>query len=269
MRAEGREFYGIVHAFEPLAASAVGSEDVVVIDGDFDFQLHGWTAVYTSDQAKVQILIEDQRLWDVPAYVKQLGTGREPRYLTPTRLVPASASYRVIADDRQTVAAENTVRILSFGQRIYRAPQRTPVLYHTEEPFTYVANFTADNGGIGTIAASGILTFGIGISSEADFEVTALSIFSDHAATLEIDSTGTGLKWFSEPVHVALLGGTGFGAEATRPFPLTVPMHIPARGSLNVRCANLDTANANRVQVLFHGKRCKPAGGIPSVHGGR
>lgn len=264
-QARRREFFGLVHQWTPLAASAVQTPDDIAIDGQSDVLVHARAAIYTDGQARVRFERVPGRMESTVEFdVSALGSGLFPKYLPTPQLISRGSIYRALASDRQTVVAANTIRILHLAQKVYDSPFEPGKMFHGTEPFAYVADFTTQ--GIGAIAASGSLMFATPIDSEADFDVYQVSIIADFDATIEIETSGKALKWFSEPCHIGLLGASNPNAaisSGARPFRLPSPVMVAAGGTILTTVNNLNTVNANRVQVIYEGVKLSPPGGVP------
>jgi hypothetical protein len=261
-----REFFGLVHEFNSLAASAVGTTDDIAIDGQADVLIHARASIYTDGQAKIRFERVPGELDGSAAYfLPELGTGQFPSCLDQPMMLRRGCVFRAIADDRQTVAAANVIRILHIAQKVYDSPFEPGKMYLGAEPFRLVADFTAQ--GIGAVPASGSLQFPNSIDSAADFDIYSVVVLSDQAVTIEIETTGKALKWFNKPCHSALLGGTGFNAaipSGGKPFELPSPVFVPASGAIITTVNNL-VAASNRVQVIYRGVKLTPPRGVQAM----
>ena len=272
-----REFFGIVHRLatetgNAVGVGAIGATDSVQIDGQADFLASALAASFNNAQGnageiKVQFLIQpDRNLFQVPVFVGTLGVGLFPRRLQMPQLVPRAQTFSMVADDRRTVQVGTTsVRALHIGQKVYERPFEASKAYHEVLPYDFVANFTANDGGIGALAANGSNVFPINVFSDTDFDIYHVTIIADGDATLQVETSGKSLQWFNRPCHIDLLGGSPPNAtipSGARPFTLPSPSRVPAAGSIIVSVADLSGA-LNRVQVIFHGLRMRPPGGLP------
>lgn len=261
------EFFGLVHQIIPLASGAIRGADNVAIDGQADLLIYKQSAIYGDGQIKVDFqLSQGTKLTELPMFISALGgQGGPARILASPFLVPRGSTFTMFADDRQTVAAAQNIRVLHAGVKVFDSPFEPARVYHTVEAFDYVANFTANDSGIGALAANGTLAYPVEIASDHDFEIVKMAILADGDATVQIATTGKALEWFNRACHIALLGGTAFNASPPSgawPFILPSPVFVPKAGSIQVTAADLSGA-ANRLQVIFHGRRLKPSGGVP------
>ena len=261
-----REFYGLVHQFVPLAASVRGAQDNVQVDGQADFLLHATNAVYEDGQAKVQFVIQpDRNLFQTPVFIGALGRGNFPRWMQVPALIPRAQTFTCIADDRQAIPGTNTIRILHVGQKVYDRPFEAARAYTHVNEYDFVSNFTNDDGGVGPLAANGTNIAPINVFADADFDIYKVSILADGDATIQIETSGKALSWFNRPCSIALLAGTTINAAIPAgawPFKLPGPLRVPASGSIVTTVADL-SGFSNRIQVIFHGVRLKPPGGLP------
>jgi hypothetical protein len=128
-----------------------------------------------------------------------------------------------------------------------------------------VANFTANDGGPGAIAAGSTQIFTLRADGDSDFEVQKITVVSDGPCTVQIQSDND--NWFVAALRSELLGGSNIETTAgtfsgERPFILPAPRLITGAGYITSTVANLDAVNANRVQVTYWGVRLYPAGGL-------
>jgi hypothetical protein len=265
-RPRRREFFGLVHEFNPLAASAVQIPDDIAIDGQADILIHARAAVYTDGQAKVRFERVPGELDGSAAYfVSALGSGAFPGWLAQPMLLRRGAVFRATADDRQLVPAANIIRILHVAQKVYDTPFEPGKTYLGAEPFVLVADFTAQ--GIGAVPASASIQFPNVIDSSYDFDIYEVVLLSDAAFTVEIETSGKALKWFNKPCHTSLLGGTAFNAgpsSGALPFKLPSPVFVAAAGAIITTVNNL-VAASNRVQVIYKGVKLTPPRGLHAL----
>lgn len=261
-----KEFYGLIHQFLPLAAGTLGNTDNVQVDGQADFLIYSMAAAYDDGQAQVQFVVQpDRNLFSFPVWVPALGTGSFPKRYSAPFVIPRAQTFTCVADARQVVPADQSVRILHIGMKQYDTPFEAARAYQNVFPYDYEANFTSFNGGIGPVPSLGVLSYPINVFSDSDFDIYSVTVFSDGEATLQINSSGKALDWFNRPCHVALMGGTNVNApipSGGRPFTLPAPFRVPSSGSILITAADLSGAE-NQVQVIFHGLRMKPPGGLP------
>lgn len=274
-----RTFFGIVHQFLPLASGARGTEDTVTIDGQSDFSVSRFATTAQDNQAKIQLRNGTGLFYnDQPIFISEFGSGQFPLPLTALPLmartsmrhgfiVPRANTYTAAAWDRQTVPGTNNIRLLSIGAKIFKDPFEPAKAYHKVRSYRYTANFTADDGGGGPIAANAVRDFPVGISGDADFDIYGFSIVADDPnLTLRIQISGRQEEWFNRACHGLLLGATPINAaipSGGTPFLLPYPYRVPAAGFINCQVADLSGA-PNRVQIVFHGLWCEPAYGIPT-----
>lgn len=264
-KARSREFFGVIHQLLPLAASAVQINDDVPLDGQADFLSFGRAATFTDGQAKVRFeRVPGRYDASAPYFISSLGSGRFPLYYPQPLLIPRGTTYRMWADDREVVAANNNLRVLHIGQKVFDTPFESAKLYTWVEPDRLVADFTAQNP-IGALTALGTLQFALQVSSEFDFDISKVVVLSDGPITVDIETTGKALKWFNRSIHSFLLGGSAFNAgelSGQWPFRLPSPVLVPASGVILVTVTDLSNA-ANRVQIMFDGLKMAPARGMP------
>lgn len=263
-RARYREFFGLVHQILPLAASGRQITDDAQIDGRSDFLVHARAATFQDGQAKVRFeRVPGKYDASTPYYISSLGSGQYPIYYAQPLVIVRGTTYRLWADDRQTVPLTNNLRVLHIGQKVFPQPFESARLYTWAEPFRLIADFTVE--GVGALAANQTGQAPLSVQAEYDFDVLRMLVLSDGPVTVDVVTTGKAMRWFSRPCHSDLVGGTGFNA-ATRagewPFRLPSPVRVPASGVIDVSVADLSGV-ANRVQVLFDGISLMPPGGLP------
>jgi hypothetical protein len=268
-----REFFGIVHQLLPLGAGALGAADNVQVDGQADFLDFATATSYVNvaggieGEIKVQLVIQpDKYLFQAPVFIGALGTGFFPRYFASPRLIPRAQTYTLLGWDRQLVPAATNIRVLHIGQKQYDQPFEDAKAYRTVEPYDFVCNFTNDDGGVGALTAGLATANPINVFSDADFDIYKVSIIADGPAQIQVETSGKALLWFNRPVDIALLGGSQPDAplpSGAWPFRLPSPCRVPAAGSIVTTIQDTSLAPMNRVQVIYHGIRMKPPGGLP------
>jgi hypothetical protein len=271
-----KTFYGVSHQFAAgektvaLAAGQVGAKDVVVLDGTWDFVAVARGAIWspvTGDQAKVMIKENRRELFDTPQYLHAFGMGRYPQFIEPNPLVlHGGADFAVVLDDRQTVAAAITARLLHYGYTVHKAPVQEARWYAEAEEWSYTADFTAEGPNGAAIVANGSSDLPMNIDPDGDFQLYKLAIVSDGDCKVQILNADRHQNLFAPAsgVHSFLLQGTIFGADPTSggwPFRLLTPEFVKAASSLSVMVSDLSSA-ANRVQVIGRGRKLKPPGGL-------
>jgi hypothetical protein len=263
------EFYGIVHQLLPLASGARGSQDNVQIDGQSDFIIDKQSAVYDSGQAKIRIEVSPGMFTeDVPFFISAIGKGLWPNVMSGPLLIPRGSQFNLRADDRQTVQGTNNIRILHIGRKYYDRPFQSGRIYTSVKPMRLTANFTADDGGVGTVAANATTGTAIPIPADWDFEIRKLVLLADGDFSFQVMTTGKALLWFNRFCHSGLCGGTNFEADPTSgawPFILPSPVLVPATGAIQLQLTDLGKVvggGANRIQVIFQGNRLQPRGGL-------
>jgi hypothetical protein len=273
-----KTFYGVSHQFAAgertvaLTAGQVGAKDVVVLDGSWDFVAVARAAIWspvTGDQGKVMMKVNRKDLFDAPRYLGTVGTGRYPQYLPLPLVLHGGADFSAVVDDRQIVPAALTVRLLHFGYTVEKSPVQDARWYSEAEPWSYMADFTAEGPTGAAIAANGAMSLPIVIDPDSDNQVYKLSIISDGECKIQVKNASRHQNWFNPAsgVHNFLLGGTTFGADppvGAWPFvlPESVPEFVTNKGALMITVADTSAAT-NRVQVIVDGRKLKPAGGLP------
>ena len=259
-------------SFETLTASAIDSRDQFVVGAEgIGFEILKTSVLAQNYGAKVllELTPQGQKLSNVPMFLSLFGTGRLPQYWSPGIFLPIATTLVVAADDRQLIAGAQNVRIAFHGRKVYRQPVYPRREYRTYFPYSYVANFTADNGGVGALTANGVSILNIPTDGSADFEVRAISIVSDAAITLQVASESD--NWFQETMRSELFGGSLVelptdGGSGEYAFRLPAPRFVPGAEPISVYVTEAGGV-ANRVQIAFHGNKLYPKGGlaIPEV----
>jgi len=262
-------YYGIVHQLLPMGAGAAGADDPVQVDGQADFLIREQRAIYQDGQDRVNFRIGSGRyLASQPFPISALGAGQFPAVMPwKGRLIPRATSFTMLAWDRKAVAGTNNLRVLHSGMKVYSTPFERARAYERAEPYRYVANFTAqDENAVGPLAANGALTGVLALDGDADFDIYAMTVLADDPRiTLQVQMASTGVNWWNRAAHGLLLGATAFNAAIPAggtPLWLPRPTRLPATGAISVDATDLSGAQ-NRVQVIFHGLRCSPPGGLP------
>lgn len=263
------KYFAFQHAFTGatiLASGARGSRVVLQMPGDFDFYVMKISCLADNYAVKVrhEITSVSEGFETVPVYLSNFGTGRLPLQINPAWILPRNSIFTLIADDRQLIAGTNNVRVVYHGAKVSPFPLVPARRYHRAKQYIYPANFTADDDGTGALTASSQQIFTRRIDGEADFEVQKITIVSDGACQFNVQSDSD--NWFSTDLRSELFGGTTietppFGASGEYPFILPAPRIVSAGGYLATTVTDLSVAT-NRVQILYHGVRLYPAGGL-------
>jgi len=124
--------------------------------------------------------------------------------------------------------------------------------------FTYVASFL-------NAAANTVTAFDLAIEADADFyAVTMTGIAgvgnppSDLVVTgfvpalVRIKSSASGADWSDQPVAWTSYFGRG-DQKDFYPFLFRPPRRMPRNSNVRVELTNLDTVNAIRARIAFHG----------------
>lgn len=119
---------------------------------------------------------------------------------------------------------------------------------------------------VATLAASGVATQQLNIQADADFiwqKATYFATIADAAqtdssrvipvATVQITDTSSGRELQSQAVGISAIFGTG-----ELPYILPTPRLFPARSTQKFQFANLDSANAYRIQLVLSGYKAYP-----------
>lgn len=278
------KFFTYLHQFVPgitvgWAVGALQIRDAFQVDGDADFHIMK-QAVLAFD-TNGTLVGQDTLAFEVSPvsesfnfseqFVASFGTGRLaskmgrfPLILPRNAIFTAKASQRSIAVGGQPP----TILIAHFGAKVYRNPYLGAKTYLQQKPYTYIANFTGFDGGVGQIAAASTAIATVRTDGASDFDVLKVTVVSDAAVTIQIRTDEN--NWFLRPIRSELLGGSqitalggpGFTWSGELPFDMTVPKLITAAGYLNVQVTNLDAVNPINCQVSFWGQRLYPAGGV-------
>jgi hypothetical protein len=255
------------HEFLPLAASAVQQRQSVNIEGNADFAVTGISVMADDLAAKLRFEVTPlaESFQFLPLYLANLGSGRRPFKFNPPIVLRRNCIFTGIADDRQTIAAANNIRIGYHGLKLYQNPLLPARRYDLGKPFTYIANFTSDDGGQGPVAANGVAIANLRVDGDSDFEVLKITIVSDGPCTFRPQSAGD-VYWFQQELRSELFGGstieTPDPSSGEYPFELPQPYVIPAGGFLATFVTDV-SGFANRIQVAYTGVRLYPGGGYP------
>ena len=253
-----------------LGSGAIGTRVLIPIAGEADFAIVKTAALADNYGAKVQMLITpvNEQLQIAPCFLSSFGSGRLPKVYTPPWYVSRSAVITLIFDDRQLVAGAQNVFVALHGLKVFRTPFLPARSYAAQKQYAYIANFTADDGGVGALASNGTAWATVRTDGDSDFEVTKLSVLSDGPVKLQIQSDGD--YWMNSALRGELLSGSNIehpegagvvGGSGEFPFVLPVPRIVTGGGYLSVFATDLSGAG-NRCQVIFHGPRLYPAGGL-------
>jgi hypothetical protein len=278
------KFFTYLHQFVPGTTSgwgvgAVGIRDQFQVDGDADFHImkqavlafDSLGVLVGSDTLAFEVSPVSESFNFAEAFVASYGSGRLPNQMGRYPLIlPRNAVFTAKARQLSLIPAETapTILIAHFGAKVYRNPYISAKTYLQQKPYTYVANFTAFDGGVGAIPAGATSIFSLRTDGASDFDVLKMTVVADAPVTIQVRTDED--NWFLRAIRGELLGasqienlvGPGFTWSGELPFAMTVPKLISAAGYINVQVANLDAVNANRVQVSFWGQRLYPAGGV-------
>lgn len=262
-------YFAYLHAFDPLAASAVGSRDDFVVSAEADFEIMKIAVLANNYGAKIRLEAtpQSESYTSVPIFLSALA-GRKPLILDPGLRLRRNSVVTAILDDRQTTAASQSIFIAYHGRKVGDHPYLPPRVYHFAKPYWYVANFTANDGGSGALAANGTGAASIRTDGDSDFEVRKILCVSDAEFACQVESQGGDL-WFNEFMRSELLSGSLIETPPVNvpyfageyPFELPAPRVIQGANYITVHVEERGSA-ANRIQVIFYGVRLYPAGGV-------
>lgn len=279
-RPQDAKFFTYLHAFTPnvgqWVAGAVGARDSFQVDGDAEF--------HVLKQAILAFDANGQRLGDTVAFevspvsegfnflemfLSGYGSGPRPGIVPTPLVLPRSAIFTAIANNRNNTATLPTILVAHFGAKVYRNPYLPQRVYRQQKPYAYSATYSAFAGtaGSGVIPASGVGIVSLRTDGDSDFDVRKITVVSDAPVTVQVQSDED--KWFLRPLRSELLGGSlievggalGF-VSGEYPFIMPVPRLISGAGYINTTLTNTDAVNAVRAQVVFWGTRLYPAGGV-------
>lgn len=271
-----KTFYGVTHQFASgektvaLTAGQLNVSDTVVMGGSVPFVIVARAGIWspaTAEQGKIRVKANRKDLFSDACFLATFGTGRYPQYLPKELVLDGGADFVVTLDDRQTVTTAITARFLHYGYLRHNEPVQAARFYSEAEPWRYVADFTAEGPNAAAVTASGSISLPINIDQDGDFQVYKVTLVSDGAFKVQISNSDRHQDWFwPGPVHAQLLGGVSFGGDPSAgawPFrlPESVPEFVSAGSSLKVAVSDISAAT-NRVQVIFDGRKLKPAGGF-------
>lgn len=281
---QNTKFFTYQHQFIPgttvgWGAGALGIRDSFQVDGDADFHILKQAVLAFEDDeiAPGTIVLGDTLSFEVSpvsesfnfteTFLSQYGTGRLPSQLQTPIVLPRNAVYTAKASSRNNLGVATRILIAHFGAKVYRNPYIGARVYRQQKPYTYVANFTAFDGGAGQIAAGSTAIFTLRTDGDSDFDVRKMTVVADAPVTIQVRSDDD--NWFHRPIRSELLGGSQievFGAQGSisgeLPFFLPVPRLITAAGYINIQVTNSDVVNAIDCQIGFWGQRLYPAGGV-------
>lgn len=273
-----------IYSAEALALAGNGETTFRTnIENDSDFEIFDRVATAISQNYRVKMAetSSGRQMHDAAlAGASAFGDGRRPfRLPVSKRLKRASTLITTFRDES---GAANEIRAAYIGAKVFkRRPFPIPE-YVAREAFDYTAPFVettgaaADPDGAGTIPASGTGIFNIRIQEDADFEIRKLTIThnlaalpagSSSIATIRFADETYGYAFMDRPIPVESLGAAVF-SDASRSgmyaFRLRVPKLMRHASVLSVTIRNLDTVNALRIRVTFHGAKLyssQPVGG--------
>lgn len=278
------KFFTYLHQFVPnvtqgWVAGAQAIRDSFQVDGDADFHIMK-QAVLAFD-ANGTLVGRDTLAFEVSpvseafnfseTFVASYGSGRLPNQIGRFPLIlPRNAIYTCKATQRSIAVGGQppTILIAHFGAKVYRNPYLSAKTYLQQKPYTYVANFTAFDGGVGQIAAASTAIASLRTDGASDFDVLKVTVAADAPVTIQVRTDEN--NWFLRAIRgellgasqITALGGPTFTWTGELPFMMTVPKLVTAAGYINVQVTNLDTVNPINCQVSFWGQRLYPAGGV-------
>lgn len=284
--AQWGKYFAYVHQFLPLPASSVRAQRSFSVDGSYDFLIQKVAASFTNGAVLLQTQVSPmgEVFEQAPIYGAGWGSGQHPEIVGGGRLRPPhefgvpevlsrNSVFTLFATDGQIAPADQNVLLCYHGTKVSRAPLIPARKYAVAKPFKYPATFdalTSDNNGnpTGPIPAGQTRIFTIVVDQEGDFDVSSLTVVADTSVTVSIVSDSD--NWFLSPLPLDLLGGSliettsvpGQFFSGQYPFVLPGPRLITSAGYIQVTVSNLDLVNATRCQVVFHGQRLYPSGGL-------
>jgi len=275
-RPQRAKFFTYVNTFEPLAAGAVAVRDSFQVDGDANFWIFKQAVLAFTEAGAVQrddtIGFEVSPISEAyqfqPLFLANFGSGRFPNQESPPIILPRTAIWTAVANSRNLAGLPTFIFVAHHGAKVYRQPFIRARLYQQQKFFSYPANFTANDGGVGTIPAGQTSIATVRVDGGSDFDVRRLTLVADGPCTIQIKSDDD--NWFQRPLRGELLGQSGIVAPSVAqgafsgelPFWLPCPRFVTKAGYINAQITNLDLVNAIRVQLIFHGNRLYPGGGL-------
>ena len=260
------KYFAYVHTIA-LPAAALQQRVPIAIDSESTFAFRKVSVLADNRGAKVQFIQTplQEAFQSLPSYLSLYGSGRLPMVLSPPIIIPPAAQYTMVFDDRRNVqVGVNNISVVSHGAKMYTRPFTSLNVYDVAKPFVpYVANFTADDGGVGPIAANASQSFNIRIDQDSDFECQKIALVADGPLQLQIISDND--NWFLQPIRGEHLGQSNielavaaglFSGEL--PFILPAPRFVVGAGYITGQVSDLSGA-ANHVMVGFYGPRLYPS----------
>jgi hypothetical protein len=129
-----------------------------------------------------------------------------------------------------------------------------PVGEPPAEAYSYTAEFLP-------LAAGATAVTDVGIQADADFycvSMTAVAGQSDTTPTdyvpvlIQITDSASGATLSDRPIPFSSYFGRG-GGKDFYPFRFTPARRFARNGNIRVQAQNLDTTNAYRIRIVFHG----------------
>jgi hypothetical protein len=276
-RPQSAKYFCYVNSFEPLTAGAVAIRDAFQVDGDADFWIFEQAVlafatatgiVQRDDTIGFEVSPISEAYQFQPLFLANFGSGRFPSRCNPPIILPRTAIWQAVANSRNLAAVNTTIFVAHHGAKVYRQPFQKARLYQQQKWFQYPANFTANDGGVGTIPAGQTSIATVRVDGASDFDVRKLTLVSDGPCTIQVRTDDD--NWFQRPLRGELIGqsliATPSAAQGTfsgeLPFWLPVPRFVTKAAYFNAQITNLDLVNPIRVQLVFHGNRLYPGGGL-------
>jgi hypothetical protein len=275
-KAQFGKFFTYFTQVLPLAASAVQNRTgSFTSDGKYlAFAVQKVACLADSLAAKAFLVNQpggEQFSFD-SMYLTHFGGGQYPRIIHPAWMIRANNVVSLVVSDAQVVPAPNNIRIAYFGQKIQATPIVGPMTYHAAKQYVYPALYTlndalqVDAQHLGPLAANATRTYTIMVDADSDFEVQAITVASDAAITIQVQTDAD--NWFDTDILSPLLGGSlidpivpPLDPSGWHPFILPAPRWVQGAGYIKVVATNTVAAPV-RAEVQFHGVRLYPAGGI-------
>ncbi len=264
------KFFTYLHQKTPLLAGATADRSTVfTADGNYvAFAVQKIACLADSLQAKILWVVtpNGEQFSGDPFFLTHLGGGQFPQIIHPAWLIRKNNTVTAVLDDRQTVQANNNIRIAYFGQKVQADPIVGEMRYNAAKQFIYPANFTANDSGQGALLANQVKSYTGKIDAEADFEIQKITVASDGPILIQIQVDADNL--FDTDIRSELLGGSlidpliaGVDPSGWHPFILPAPRWLMGAAYYKVTVTNT-VAAAVRAEVQLHGVRLYPAGGI-------
>jgi len=267
--AQRSKYYAYTHTWLPLAQNAVNVQSQFIVDAQTDhFAVQKIAVLADNYGAKIRVTAspnQEQFMFE-QMFLTHFGSGLRQKIVdTPWPVRKNSVIVGWLSDfaTQNPMVNGNNVRIVYHGAKVYPYDLVPERIYDQHREMIYNLNFTAQDSGLGALAANESRIYSTRTDPIGDFEIRKVTICSDGPVTIQITTVQD--DWFQTDLRSETLGGSLIELVDPRtgeyPFILPAPRFVGGGMSITARVTNQINA-ANRCEAMLHGVRLYPAGGL-------